>query len=260
MYLGSNSRLPIGIRNLLIATIVVYIFQILPRIGILSEVFGALKPSWVLQKGQIWRLVTYMFLHDSMLPWHLLFNMLALWMFGVELEHKWGTRRFVLFYFIGGIGSGLVSLLLIMVNDTLIIGASGAVLAILTAYAYYFPDRRILLFFLFPVPVRVAVIIFGAISVLGAMQSSGGIAHLTHLGGIIVAIIYLRYYNQVIALWSHQRAAKAEKVMRHRAEKKIQKDQYVEEVIDPILKKISEEGMDALSKEEKKTLEDFSKK
>ena len=234
MYAGSNLRLTTGIRFLLIATVGIYVFQIIPHIGIWAIVFGGLKPSYVLH-GHLWRLVAYMFLHDSMTPWHILFNMLALWMFGVEIEQMWGTKRFVIFYFIAGIGSGLISLLLVLWGDPLIIGASGAVLAVLTVYAYYFPHRQILLFFLFPVPVRIAVIIFGAISLLGAVQSTGGIAHLTHLGGIIVAIVYLRYYNQVISLLAHIQAVRAEKKMRRRAETKIQKDRSFETIIDPVM-------------------------
>lgn len=260
MYLGSRYSLPKGIRALLIITVGIYILQIIPRIGVWCFVLGALKPSLVFPGAQIWRLGTYMFLHNSMSPWHILFNMLALWMFGVELEQKWGTKRFIYFYFIGGIGSGLISLILIKLGDPFIIGASGAILAILTVYAYYFPDRRILIFFLFPVRVRVAVIIFGAISLMGAVQSAGGIAHLTHLGGIIVAILYLRYYNKVIAWDTHRRAVSAEKTMRQRAEKKIQKDRYFEDVIDPILKKIAEQGMDSLTDEEKRELKRASNK
>ncbi len=260
MNLGSRYGLPKGIRALLIINVGIYILQVLPRIGMWCFVLGALKPSLVFPGAQIWRLCTYMFLHNSMSPWHIIFNMLALWMFGVELEQMWGTKRFVYFYFLGGIGSALVSLLMIKLGDPYIIGASGAILAILTVYAYHFPERRILIFFLFPVPVRIAVILFGAISLLGAWQSTGGIAHLTHLGGIIVAILYLRYYNKVTAWDTHRRAVKAERTMRHCAETKIQKDRYFEEVIDPILKKISEQGMSSLTDKEKKELKRVSDK
>jgi membrane associated rhomboid family serine protease len=255
----TNERLPAGIRNLLIATIGIYIIQILPVFGPWLFIWGALKPSMVLYKAQIWRLVTYLFLHDQYSIWHMMFNMLALWMFGVEIEQRWGTRRFVTFYFLTGIGSGMVSLLLVRWGDVPVIGASGAILGLLTVYAYYFPDRKVLLFFIFPVPVRAAVVIFGVISLFGAVQSIGGIAHLTHLGGILIAILYLKYYNQITSWWIHQQALKAEKIMRHRAEQKHRRDQYIEGVIDPLLKKISEQGMESLTKDEKNTLEHFSK-
>ncbi len=254
MYLDNNLRLPVGIRNLLIITVIVFILQMVPGIGTIIMRFGALVPSLVFKEWQIWRLFTYVFLHGN--PWHILFNMLALWMFGVEIEHRWGTKRFLIFYFIGGIGAGLLSFLM---WNAFIIGASGAVLALLTVYAFYFPHRRILMFFIFPVPVWIAVIIIGAISIVMAGQSDG-VAHLTHLGGIIVAILYLKYYNQVMSSITHVHAVKAEKKMRGRAAVKIQKDRYFEEVIDPILKKISEQGMDSLSKEERKNLNHYSDK
>jgi len=251
---GIQSNFPKGIRYLLIATIVVYIFQLIPYTEALLMEFGSLMPSQVVGKAQLWRLITYMFLHDSGNPLHILFNLLSLWMFGVEIENSWGTSRFVRFYFISGVGAGLFSLLMIFFGDTLIIGASGAVLALLTAYAWYYPDRKLLLFFLFPVPVRIAVIIFGAISLAFAFQSGGGIAHITHLGGIIVAIVYLKYYNTGISWYQHIRALKAEKTMRRYAARKINRDKYYEEVIDPILKKISEQGMASLTRDERKKL------
>ncbi len=252
MNLDTATHLPVGIRNLLVVTVIVFILQMIPGVGGIIEMYGALVPPLIFKKLQIWRLAAYMFLHGN--PWHLLFNMLALWMFGVEIEQMWGTKRFLIFYALGGIGAGLVSFLM---WHAVIIGASGAVLALLTVYAFYFPHRRILMFFIFPVPVWVAVIIIGAISLVMSGRSDG-IAHLTHLGGIIVALIYLKYYNQAISYLTHIHARKAEKKMRQRAESKIQKDRYFEEVIDPILKKISEQGMDSLTKEERKKLNHYS--
>ncbi|MGD9201700.1 MAG: rhomboid family intramembrane serine protease [Chitinispirillia bacterium] len=249
----NSSSLPRGVRNLLIFTGAVFILQVIPGIGEWIKNYGSLVPSLVYKNVQLWRIATYIFLHGN--AWHLLFNMLALWMFGVEIERMWGTKRFIIFYMIGGIGSGMLSFPMWYSH---IIGASGAVLALLTVYAYYFPDRKILMFFIFPVPVRVAVIIIGAISIL--MSYSGdGIAHFTHLAGIIIAIFYLKYYNQFVSLFTHFQAVNAEKTMRKQAEKKIMKDRYFEEVIDPILKKISTHGMESLSKEEQKKLQNYKR-
>lgn len=253
MYYDNYSSLPMGVRNLLIFTGAIFILQMLPGMGDWLGMYGSLIPSLVFKNVQLWRIVTYIFLHGN--AWHLLFNMLALWMFGVEIERMWGTRRFVIFYMIGGIGSGLLSFPMWYAQ---IIGASGAVLALLTVYAYYFPDRKILMFFIFPVPVRIAVILIGAISIL--MSNSGdGIAHFTHLAGIIIAIFYLKYYNQFVALFTHFNAVNAEKTMRKQAEKKILKDRYFEEIIDPILKKISTEGMESLTKDEQKKLQNYKR-
>jgi membrane associated rhomboid family serine protease len=229
----------------------------IPVFGVWLIYIGALKPSLVFPGGQIWRLGTYIFLHGGVL--HVLFNMIGLWMFGVELENMWGTRRFVYFYFITGIGSGILSLFMVFLGDNPIIGASGAIYAILATYAFYYPNRQVLLFFIIPVPVWLIVLLMIFISLAGFLQMAGGISHITHLGGIIIAYLNLRYYDKIVAWNIHRNALKAEKTMRINAEKKIQKDRYFEEVIDPILKKISEHGMDSLTKEEKRKLDDASK-
>ena len=254
MNLGSGYNLPKGIKYLIIITIGIYILQVLPSIGPQITYFGGLIPLKVFRSFQIWRLLTYIFLHGNL--WHLAWNLLILWMFGTDVENTWGTKRFITFYLISGIGAGVLSFPMWNIN---IIGASGALLAVLTVFAYYYPHRKILLFFIIPVPSRIFVVMLGIISIFMARQLDG-IAHLTHLGGIIVAILYLRYYNKVVAWDTHRRAVKAERTMRHRAETKIQKDRYFEEVIDPILKKISEQGMDSLTDKEKKELKRASDK
>lgn len=256
MYSGEN-RITNGIKYLLIANLVAFLFQkfLLPHELALN--LGALQPSLVL-RGQVWRLVTYMFLHGG--NFHILFNMFALWMFGIELEQMWGTKRFLNFYFICGIGSGILSLLTIFSGNNPIIGASGAIYGLLVAYAWYYPNRQILLFFIIPMPVWIAVIVFGVISLIGIRSSSSNIAHLTHLGGIIVAFLYLKFYNNVVGVISHQKALSAERQMRRNAENVIKDKRFYEDVIDPILKKISEFGMDSLTANERDTLERFSKK
>jgi membrane associated rhomboid family serine protease len=158
-----------------------------------------LRPADALGGLALWQLVTYMFLHGGLS--HLLFNMLSLWMFGVELERMWGTSFFTRYYFVCGVGAGLTTVLLSFLpgglGDTLYgsltIGASGAIFGILMAYAMYFPNRSIYMYFLFPVPVKYFVMIVGAISLLSAMGGPGdGVAHATHLGGLVVGYLYLK--------------------------------------------------------------------
>ncbi len=160
--------------------------------------FG-LRPADVVGSLQIWQPVTYMFLHGGI--FHILFNMLALWMFGVELERMWGSRFFTKFYFVAGGGAALTTLLLSFtplpfadqLYYSLTIGASGAVYGVLLAYARYFPHRPIYLYFVFPIPAKYFVIIIGAISLLSSMNGpGGGVAHTTHLGGLIAAYLYLK--------------------------------------------------------------------
>jgi len=157
-----------------------------------------LRPADVVGQLHVWQLVTYMFIHAG--PTHLLFNMLALWMFGTELERMWGTKFFTKFYFVSGIGAGLFQLLLGILPFGFaaqfyypsVVGASGAIYGVLAAYALYFPSRPIVMFLLFPVPAKYAVMIMGGLSLVFAMGGGGGVAHTAHLGGLLVGYLYLK--------------------------------------------------------------------
>ena len=187
-----------AIKALIIANVVMFLAGWFS--GTVQEWLG-MQPAAVVGKGQLWRVATYMFLHDRMGFGHILFNMLSLWMFGVELERMWGTRYFLKFYFFCGICAALTTLVLsfvpIAIFDplylSLTIGASGAIFGVMLAYALYFPHRPILVMFVFPVPAKYFVMIMGAISLLASLSaSSGGIAHTTHLGGLAAGYLYLK--------------------------------------------------------------------
>lgn len=258
----ATPRVTPAVRGLIIATVSVYVLQILPGVGDVIMGYGALIPARTFLAGDLWRLVTYLFIH-AVNPLHVLFNMLALWMFGVELEQMWGQKKFLTFYFVTGVGAGLFNLILLTSPGSeyvQIIGASGAVLGLLTAYAWYYPHRQILVMFLFPLPVRTAVLIFGAISLLFAMNANaGGISHLTHLGGIVVAFAYLKWGPSLTSKFEDHRERREERQMRARVEQRYNRKKHFEDVVDPILKKISQSGMESLTREERKILENASK-
>ena len=158
-----------------------------------------LRPADVIGELRLWQPLTYMFLHDGI--FHILFNMLALWMFGVELERMWGTQFFAKYYFACGIGAALTTMLVSFaplsfadqIYSALTIGASGAVYGVLLAYALYFPNRPIYMYLVFPIPAKYFVMIIGAISLLSSMSGAGGgVAHMTHLGGLVAGYLYLK--------------------------------------------------------------------
>jgi membrane associated rhomboid family serine protease len=156
-----------------------------------------LSPKDVFTGFAIWQPVTYMFLHDTSGFGHILFNMLALWMFGTELERTWGTRFFTKYYLVTGVGAAATTLLLALVSPaiyySLTVGASGAIYGLLMAWAMYFPHRTILFWGIFPIPARVFVLIMGAIAFLSSLGGPGsGIAHVAHLGGLVVGYLYLK--------------------------------------------------------------------
>jgi membrane associated rhomboid family serine protease len=161
-----------------------------------------------------------MFLHGGL--FHLLFNMLALWMFGVDLERQWGTRFFSRFYFVAGTGAALttlvVSLLPFGFADALYasvtVGASGAIYGLLVAFAMMYPHRPVYLYLLFPIPARIFVLIIGAVSFLSSItETSGGVAHATHLGGLVAGYLYLagrrgHVLSTLRSLWLRWRLAR----------------------------------------------------
>jgi len=163
----------------------------------LTWTFG-LMPSAVLGEFHVWQLATYMFLHGGV--FHLLFNMLALWMFGLELERIWGTRYFLKFYFVTGIGAAALTVLFSLtpfsfaqqLQHAIVVGASGAIYGLLLAYAMYFPDRPIYMYFVFPIPAKYFVAIMGALAFYSSISDSSGIANATHLGGLLVAYLFLK--------------------------------------------------------------------
>jgi membrane associated rhomboid family serine protease len=183
-----------ALKALIGANVVMFLAQVF--FPIVTDVLG-LHPGLVLRSLLVWQPATYMFLHGGI--FHILFNMLALWMFGTELERTWGTRYFLKFYFVTGIGAGLLTVLFSFLpfgfaqqlQYSNVIGASGAIYGLLLAYAMYFPDRPILMI-VFWVPAKVCVAILAAIALITSLSESGGVANATHLGGLLVAYVFLK--------------------------------------------------------------------
>jgi membrane associated rhomboid family serine protease len=188
-------RMSTALKALIGANVAMFLIQFF--FPIVTDVLG-LHPAFVARYFWVWQLATYMFLHGGF--FHIIFNMLALWMFGTELEHRWGTRYFLKFYAVTGVGAGVLTVVFAMlpfgfaqqVWRSNIIGASGAIYGLLLAYAIYFPDRQIYMYFVFPIPARVFVAIIGAIAFLSTLGDAGGTANATHLGGLLVAYLYLK--------------------------------------------------------------------
>lgn len=195
------------IKNLLIANGVVFIAQLIgPRLGFDVTGFGVVQPAAVWGDFQIWRIFTYMWLHSPTSIMHIAFNMLSLWMFGSSLALVWGEERFLRYYLVCGTGAGFMiaslPFLLGMVGipssiadlTGVTLGASGAVMGVLLAYSFTWPDRTIMLLFP-PIPIR-AIYLIPVLFVMEWMSSatSGGhtnVSHTGHLAGVLVGWIYL---------------------------------------------------------------------
>jgi membrane associated rhomboid family serine protease len=205
--LGQGSITPV-VKALIIANVAVFILQIAAD-GWMTLTFG-LVPYLVWQQLYLWQILTYQFLHGGI--FHLLFNMLALWMFGCDLERRWGSVFFLKYYTICVAGGAILNILFLPDQAMPSIGASAGIYGILLAYAVLYPDRIIYFYFVFPIKMKYFVMIIGAISLLSSISAThSGIAHLTHLGGMIFGYFYLRWGNPLIwagIYWDKYRLAR----------------------------------------------------
>jgi membrane associated rhomboid family serine protease len=221
-----------------------------PMFGLTPSAFFADFPHLIYQ------VFTYMFLHMPSFPYlHLLFNMFTLWMFGTEIELTWGSRPFARFYLLSGMAGALLTLAILPSSEGPVIGASGAIYGVLAAYWLMFPDRK-LYFFPIPIPLKVKWAIPGFM-LLGLLFGGSGVAHLAHLGGLLFGVIYLKVDWRWLALggWIKslrykRKLAKLERNRRHADE--------VMKRVDAILDKINEVGLDKLTAEERRFLEEAS--
>jgi membrane associated rhomboid family serine protease len=197
-----------AVQWLIVANVVVYIFELLLQTFSGPSAYTwfvghfGLIPSGVVPGLRIWQPFTYLFLHDASTIWHILSNMFVLYMFGRELEIAWGRNRFLQYYFLTGVGAGLINVIVKTVpvlwghspSDVPTIGASGAIFGVLLACAILFPDRQVIMF---PIPIKMSmrtfVIVMTALEFLGTFGLGGdNISHICHLGGMLIGYVYLR--------------------------------------------------------------------
>ena len=153
-----------------------------------------------------WQLISYGFLHGGL--FHILFNMFGLWMFGIEIENTWGSKRFAIFYFVCVVGAALVQLATTLGSQIPTVGASGGVSGILMAFGMMFPDRVIYINFLFPVKAKwlvAGLIVFSIFS--GVTDSQSNIAHFAHLGGMVFGFFLMLYWRGKLPIRPRQTIA-----------------------------------------------------
>jgi len=264
------------VKRLLIANLAVwglFALGILPRGAI--EWLGFAVPTSFLRP---WTAVTYMFVHVGF--GHLFTNMLVLFFFGPPLENHWGSRFFLKFYLACGLGGAAFHLLLgSLIGPVPMIGASGAIFGLLLAFAMNWPDAKIYLYFLFPVPAKWFVGILGAFTLFATVQGGGGgVAHWAHLGGLVTGFLYLRFGERIgrglkrgffKEKPSHvrvERGGRAEAPRRERREPRPSSrraggvDGDALDEVDRILDKIRESGMDSLTPKERAFLDEMSRR
>lgn len=258
----TGKTFPEAIKWLLIVNAAVFLLQNLLAVPVfqtfglrLEEILG-LRPAWVVERLWVWQFLTYMFLHGGF--FHLLFNMFVLWMFGTQIERLWGPTRFLHYYLVCGLGAAALSF--VFNYNSIIIGASGAVLGVLLAFGMLFPNQYIYLWFLVPIRAKYLVAGLAGLELLYLFSApESGIARAAHVGGMLAGYVYLKWGGRSPV----ERLAKR---WRRRKLKLIDGDaprvpgsRRVETEIDRILDKISEHGLDSLTNEEARILDEASR-
>jgi|TARA_B110000240_G_scaffold167311_1_gene189061 membrane associated rhomboid family serine protease len=225
----------------------IFLLQTIARTeGMFFPLFG-LVPKLVWSEFMLWQPFTYLFFHGSI--WHVLINMFVLWMFGSELERLWGKKHFLKFYFVTGVGAGLVTMIFGLNSMTPIVGASGAVYGVLLAYGLTYPNRTVYLYGIIPIKSLWFVIGIGVIAFMSSFDNVSQISHLTHLSGMLIGYLMLKRPVRFNDLWFTIRKRTLEYKIKHE-EKKVSQHQEIEREIDSILDKINREGFDSLTSEE----------
>ncbi|MBI5215876.1 MAG: rhomboid family intramembrane serine protease [Ignavibacteriae bacterium] len=282
-FFGGFSFFPPVIKALLISNVALFLlvnffgmFQIggVPLQYFLNYVFALFPLGYGFE---VWQLFTYMFMHGGFM--HLFMNMFALWMFGMELENVWGSKKFLIYYLTCGLGAAFVHLLISPLFGVSgpTVGASGAVYGVLLAYGMLFPDRPIFLYFLLPIRARYFVILYILFELIsGVTGTQDGIAHFAHLGGALVGFIYLLVDQHRLGLPSmfkkkpmfyaqpqyRYTATRPQEEVGEATYEDIQSDDKTETQsrLDEILDKINQSGYQSLTEEEKRFLFEESKR
>lgn len=291
---GGFSVFPPVIKNLLIINVAVFFVQLLASnlmvggkpLGYLLNIWFALNPLGEGSNFQIWQLITYQFMHGGFA--HIFFNMFILWMFGMEVENIWGSKKFLYFYLICGIAAGLAQLFIapLISSPAITIGASGAIFGVMIAFGMLFPDRYIYLWFLIPIKAKYLIGFLFVLEIFWVGDAGSNVAHLAHLGGALAGFVFImidstidvplkRMFNRSSGFGSQsnfqnpfsgladkfkQRSQNIEDAKYYDINQKKDDEEISQEEIDKILDKISQAGYQNLTEREKKILFEASKK
>jgi membrane associated rhomboid family serine protease len=293
--MGGFSFFPPVIKNLLIINGVIFFVQILmeqikfdgyPGWYIVNKWF-ALNPLYGMDPAgkefnfQVWQLITYQFMHGNFS--HIFFNMFALWMFGMEIENMWGSKKFLYFYLLCGVVAGLCHLFLSPLfgfSSAYTLGASGAIYGVLAAFALFFPNRYIFLYFLLPIKAKYLITFIILLDFL-LVNSGDSVARLAHLGGALTGAIFILVdkhsgvqiknlfkgtgvnktnYSRFGSIPNPFKKKRPDVQEAHYTELDDEESKITQEEIDKILDKISQSGYQNLTEREKKILFEASKR
>lgn len=259
VHLGGNRSLA---TNLVIFTCIVYLVQLLGGDWV-TQTF-ALEDNWYTRPWHAFQLLTYGFLHSPHDLWHILLNMFILWMFGREVEHKYGRREFLAFYLVAIVVAGLTWTLaeLPYQRPAVVLGASGGISAVMILFALNYPHRTVLFMFFLPMPMWVVACILVGLDVMGSMDRSGTVACTAHLGGAIFAFVYFRWglrLERWMPTGTWLRGLGSRRRLKVHDPRDDDEQEEADDRLDDILRKIQEHGQESLTWRERRILEQASR-
>lgn len=251
--MGSGFRgIPPVVKWLLIINFSIFLIaNLIPNLGKYIYYYGSVLPESFANMIQVWRLLTYQFLHDPASIWHIVFNMMVLYFMGPFVERAWGSKAFLKFYLISGAAGGVVYTLLVllgMLQAGPMVGASGAIYGVVAAIAVMYPRMKVLLYGIIPMTMVwlvVLVVIMSFLNIASGKNAGGEAAHLT---GLAVGFLYMKYKP-----WITQRRMERQKGA---WAKKVERERNFQSEVDRTLDKVRREGINSLSNSEKKILQE----
>ena len=266
----ANALTPV-VKRLLIANVVVFVATLAIGVDFVFEWFS-FQPGHFLSRP--WGMFTYMFVHGGFM--HVLLNMLVLFFFGPPLEARWGGREFTKFYFLCGMGGVALGFLSVFgAADAQVVGASAAVYGLMLAFAMNWPDAPIYIWGIFPVKAKWLVAFLFVVSLFSTLSAPGSpVAHFAHLGGLVVGFIYLkldwRPSERLDRLRKATRVRRLAIVPRDEEEERARPsldtpwaqadERRLLDAVDQVLDKISAQGMSSLTPEERRLLDEVSRR
>ncbi len=259
---------------LIAVNIALFVLQLLTQQG-RGEGFDLTRAFWLdtsaVKSGEVWRLLTYAFVHDPNGLLHIAFNLYFLYIFGIEIEGIYGSREFLAFYLTAAVVGGLAFLgwTAFRREDALCLGSSGAILAVMVLFAMHYPRQQILLFFLLPIPVWLCVAAFVALDTLSFLGGTqGATAVVVHLAGAAFGFVYYRSQGRLMNLWESVRSWRGPRsrprLRVYREEPSVRPsrtapaggdvDEHLEAKLDAVLEKVARTGQASLTEHEKQLL------
>lgn len=255
------------VKRLLIINAAIFLVGLVTGSNLMTHWLG-FSPSNLLSRP--WGVVTYMFVHGGF--WHLFWNMVGLFFFGPPLEQRWGSNDFIKYYLWCGLGGALVSLIFSAAN---VVGASAAVYGVMLAFAMLWPDSPIYLWGVLPVKAKWLIAFMVVVNLfqgIGQAGASGGVAYMAHLGGFLFGFLYIKRESLPTGRTSSATKRKPRRLAivprdggserSARAEKRASKDddRALLDRVDAVLDKISEEGIESLTPDERSLLDEVSRR